>query len=66
MLEGFATRGEDHKSTHANARIDGESVIVSSEAVPAPKFVRYGWANAPTVNLYNGKELPASPFTSEK
>jgi sialate O-acetylesterase len=65
-LEGFELAGEDHKFTHANARVDGESVVVSSDSIPEPKFVRYGWANAPTVNLYNGKGLPASPFTSEK
>ncbi len=48
------------------ARIDGKSVLVSSRQVPDPKFVRYGWANSPTVNLFNQAGLPASPFTSEK
>ena len=49
----------------ATARIDGETVVVSNAQVAEPKYVRYGWANAPVVNLYNSEGLPASPFTSE-
>jgi len=29
-------------------------------------LVRYGWANSPQCNLFNGEGLPASPFTSEQ
>jgi len=65
-LQGFEIAGDDHHFTPANARIDGHSVLVSSAQVSAPKYVRYGWANAPAVNLSNGAGLPASPFTSEE
>jgi sialate O-acetylesterase len=65
-LQGFEIAGDDHHFTPANARIDGHSVLVSSGEVSAPKYVRYGWANAPVVNLFNGAGLPASPFTSEE
>lgn len=65
-LTGFEVAGADHKFVPATARIDGETVVVSSPKVQAPEFVRYGWANAPVVNLFNGAGLPASPFTSEK
>jgi sialate O-acetylesterase len=65
-LQGFEIAGDDHHFTAANARIDGHSVLVSSAQVSAPKYVRYGWANAPAVNLFNGAGLPASPFTSEE
>jgi sialate O-acetylesterase len=65
-LQGFEIAGEDHHFTPANARIDGQTVLVSSGQVSAPKYVRYGWANAPVVNLFNGAGLPASPFTSEE
>jgi sialate O-acetylesterase len=49
----------------ASARIDGGSVLVMSPQVETPKYVRYGWANSPLVNLFNSAGLPASPFTSE-
>jgi len=39
--------------------------VVSNARVSEPKYVRYGWANAPVVSLYNADGLPASPFTSE-
>jgi sialate O-acetylesterase len=65
-LTGFEIAGKDHKFVPATAKIEGQSVVVSSPDVREPKFVRYGWANSPTVNLFNGAGLPASPFTSEK
>jgi sialate O-acetylesterase len=65
-LQGFEIAAEDRHFVKADARIDRETVIVSAASVEHPKFLRYGWANAPTVNLTNGKGLPASPFTSEE
>jgi sialate O-acetylesterase len=64
-LQGFEIAGEDGRFVNATARIDGETVVASSEQIASPKYVRYGWANAPTVNLFNADGLPASPFTSE-
>jgi sialate O-acetylesterase len=65
-LTGFEIAGEDKKFFPATARIEERTVVVSSPDVPNPKYVRYGWANAPVVNLFNAAGLPASPFTSEK
>lgn len=64
-LEGFAICGEDRKWVWADAKIDGDTVIVSSEQVPNPIGVRYAWADNPTCNLYNGAGLPASPFRTD-
>jgi sialate O-acetylesterase len=64
-LKGFTIAGEDRKFHKANARIDGETIIVSADAVPAPKAVRFGWANYPVVNLWNKDGLPASPFRTD-
>ena len=64
-LQGFEIAGDDGRFVAASAHIDGNTVVVSSPSVSEPKYVRYGWANAPLVNLYNGDSLPASPFTSE-
>jgi sialate O-acetylesterase len=49
----------------ADARIEGDHVIVKSLAVQKPVAVRYGWADNPTCNLYNGEGLPAAPFRTD-
>lgn len=64
-LEGFAICGEDKKWVWADAKIDGDNVLVWSDQVAAPVAVRYGWAENPTVNLYNAAGLPASPFRTD-
>ena len=64
-LEGFAICGTDKKWVWANAKIDGDSVIVWSDNVQAPVAIRYGWADNPTCNLFNGAGLPASPFRTD-
>ncbi len=49
----------------ADARIDGDSVLVSNSEIPAPVSVRYAWADNPEgCNLRNGEDLPASPFNA--
>jgi sialate O-acetylesterase len=65
-LDGFAIAGADRKFHWAKATIDGASVIVSSPDVPTPVAVRYGWANNPTISLYNGAGLPAPPFRTDE
>ena len=64
-LTGFAIAGADKKFVWAAARIVGETVVVSSPAVPSPVAVRYAWANNPPCNLVNKAGLPASPFRSD-
>lgn len=64
-LKGFIIAGEDQKFVPAQATIKGDTVIVSAPEVPAPKAVRYGWANVPDVNLFNQAGLPASPFRTD-
>lgn len=65
-LHHFAVAGADKKFEWANAEISGDKVILTSDEVPAPVYVRYGWANNPDrANLYNKEGLPASPFEAE-
>lgn len=65
-LTGFTIAGEDHKFHNATARIDGNTVVVHSDAVQKPIAVRYGWADYPQGNLWNGDDLPASPFRTDE
>jgi sialate O-acetylesterase len=64
-LQGFEIAGDDGRYVAATARIDGKTVLAGNPSVAEPKRVRYGWTNAPVVNLFNSDGLPASPFTSE-
>ena len=67
-LKGFQLAGADQKFVEATARIEGDSVIVSSPAVGAPVAVRYAWDSYPEglgCNLVSG-DLPAAPFRSDK
>jgi sialate O-acetylesterase len=64
-LVGFEVAGEDKQFVPATAVIDGLSVEVTSATIKGPEYVRYGWENVTSANLYNGADLPASTFTSE-
>jgi sialate O-acetylesterase len=61
----FAVAGKDRKFAWAQAVIDGDSIVVSSPAVPQPLAVRYAWDANPEACLYNGAGLPAVPFRSD-
>jgi sialate O-acetylesterase len=62
-LKTFAIAGADDKFVWADAKIDGDSVVVSSPEVPKPVAVRYAWANNPVgANLFNKEGFPAAPF----
>lgn len=65
QLEGFAVCGEDRMWVWAEAKAEGETVLVWSDKVPAPVAVRYAWADNPTCNLSNKAGLPASPFRTD-
>jgi sialate O-acetylesterase len=64
-LKGFAVAGEDQKFVWADAKIEGDTVVISNDGVSEPIAVRYGWANNPVCNLYNEEGLPASPFRTD-
>jgi sialate O-acetylesterase len=64
-LRGFEIAGEDRKFVSAEARIEGDTVVVHSDKVPHPVAVRYAWADYPECSLYNRADLPASPFRTD-
>ncbi|MGA2092613.1 MAG: sialate O-acetylesterase [Sedimentisphaerales bacterium] len=66
-LKYFAIAGADKKFVWAQAKIDGNNVVVWSDKVEKPVAVRYAWADNPEgANLYNKEGLPASPFETEE
>ena len=64
-LKGFVIAGEEKNFVPAQARIEGRTVVVSSDQVEQPVAARYGWSNVPEVNLFNREGLPASPFRTD-
>lgn len=65
-LGGFAIAGPDGEFVWANAKIEGETVVVWSDRVDDPLAVRYAWADNPDrANLYNREGLPAVPFRTD-
>jgi sialate O-acetylesterase len=64
-LEGFAIAGVDKKFVWANAKIEGNTIVVSSPDITKPVAVRYAWGNNPPTSLYNGANLPAPPFRTD-
>ena len=65
-LKGFTIAGADGNFADANASINGDKIVVSSDTVAKPSIVRYGWSNVPDINLYNQAGLPASPFQTDR
>ena len=61
----FSIAGDDGRWRWAEARIEGDSIIVSSSDVPHPRHVRYAWQANPRATLYNSAGLPAAPFRSD-
>jgi sialate O-acetylesterase len=65
-VQGFEVAGDDRSFHPAQATIEGDGVVVSSEAVAQPKAVRYAWRDNPEdADLANREGLPASPFRTD-
>ncbi len=62
---GAEVAGGDRIFHPATLTIDGDAVVARAAAVPEPVAVRYAWANAPEVSLFNGAGLPVAPFRSD-
>ena len=66
-LAHFAVAGADKRFVWAHAEIKGDTVVVSHESIPAPRYARYAWADNPDfANLGNREGLPASPFRTDR
>ena len=66
VVQGFELAGADHRFHPATASVEGDAVVVTSDAVSKPVAVRYAWRDNPeNANLTNREKLPASPFRSD-
>ncbi len=63
-LTAFEIAGAEGVFVPADARIAGNTVVVSSPKVQSPSAVRYAWSGFPVCSLYNGAGLPAFPFST--
>ena len=64
-LNHFRLCGQDRKWHGAEAKIVGETVVVTSAKVPAPIGVQYAYSAVPeNSNFYNKAGLPATPFAA--
>jgi sialate O-acetylesterase len=63
----FAIAGSDRHFVWAQAKIQGDKIVVWNEAITNPVAVRYAWADNPAgALLYNKSGLPASPFRTDE
>ncbi|HEY4936524.1 MAG TPA: sialate O-acetylesterase, partial [Puia sp.] len=67
MPAEFAIAGTDKNFVWAQTKIKDNQVIVWSDEVKEPKYVRYAWSDEPVnPNLYNKANLPALPFRTDE
>ena len=65
-LTWFEIAGEDKQFVEAQAMIEDDTVVVSSDTVVNPVAVRFGWHQSAEPNFVNKEGLPASPFRTDK
>jgi len=66
-LANFSVAGKDQVFHSAEAIIEGDTVVVQSDAVSKPVAVRYAWADSPVgCNFYNKAGFPAGPFRTDQ
>jgi sialate O-acetylesterase len=64
-LDHFEVAGGDLVYSPATAKIDGETILLKSDAVNRIVHVRYNWNTKPDQGLTNASGLPAFPFNTD-
>jgi sialate O-acetylesterase len=64
-LGEFSVVGKDRHWHWATAKIEGDTVVVSSPQVSDPQAARYAWQANPQATLFNGAGFPATPFRTD-
>lgn len=66
-LYEFAIAGEDKEFVWAQAKIEGNEIVVWQDDIKKPIAVRYAWSDNPDkANLYNKEGLPTCPFRTDE
>ena len=65
-LDWFEIAGKDGKFVKAQAVIDGNTILVSSDAIAKPTAARFAWDQEAVPNLINKEGLPAGPFRTHR
>lgn len=61
-LRQFEIAGSSNIFYQAEAEIEGNEIVVSSNFVAEPKNVRYAWNKNANASLFNNEDFPAPPF----
>ncbi len=64
-IVGFELAGADGKYFDATATISEGKIVVSSESVANPVYIRYGFSKCPFLNIYNKDGFLMSPFRTD-
>ncbi len=65
-LTAFEIAGADRKFVKAQAKLDGDTIILTAEGVNNPVYVRYAFTDKAEAQLFNKAGLPASSFELSK
>ncbi len=58
--------GADGKYYSATARIENDKLIVKSDNVENPVYVKYGFGKSPFVNIFNEDDYAITPFRTDR
>jgi sialate O-acetylesterase len=61
----FELAGADKQFVAAQAKIVGDTVVVSSPEIPEPKYIRLAWNNIAELNLRDKNGWPAFSFNAD-
>jgi sialate O-acetylesterase len=64
-LTEFYIAGADKNFVSAEAKIEGNSIVVWNKNISQPIAVRYGFRNGAVLNLYNKGGVPVNLFRTD-
>lgn len=62
----FSIAGKDKQFSAAKVRIDGDQLILTTDKVRKPKYIRFAWHETAMPNIVNAAGLPVIPFRTDK